>query len=130
MSEPTDTMTSTGENWESSPSRSPGVPATRIFSVADCGASWRGTISPHIPRCSPRQRGSRLVLGRRLGDLGLVWQRPYTQVLDTSRGIPWTRWYVGGQFNYVETALDKRAEGASADKLALIWEGEEGAVRG
>src|SRR5437899_1717568 len=27
-------------------------------------------------------------------DLELVWQRPYTQVMDTSRGIPWTRWYV------------------------------------
>src|SRR5262245_60407852 len=26
-------------------------------------------------------------------DLGFVWQRPYTAVMDTSRGIPWTRWY-------------------------------------
>ena len=24
-------------------------------------------------------------------DLGLVWQRPYTQVMDTSRGVPWGR---------------------------------------
>lgn len=62
-------------------------------------------------------------------DLGLVWQRPYTQVLDTSRGIQWTRWYSGGQFNYVATALDQHAAGANAGKTALIWEGEDGEVR-
>ena len=61
-------------------------------------------------------------------DLGLVWQRPYTQVMDTSRGIPWTRWFTGGQFNYVVTALDQHAE-RTPDKLAIIWEGEEGEVR-
>ena len=49
-------------------------------------------------------------------DLELVWQRPYTQVMDTSRGIEWTRWFVGGQLNYTVTALDKHAEGAGADQ--------------
>ena len=62
-------------------------------------------------------------------DLELVWQRPYTQVMDTSAGIPWTRWYVGGQFNYVATALDKHAPGPHASKAALIWEGEDGEVK-
>src|SRR5579872_6179198 len=62
-------------------------------------------------------------------DLGLIWQKPYTQVMDTSRGIPWTRWYTGGQFNYVATALDKHAEGEDAARIAVIWEGEDGEVR-
>ena len=62
-------------------------------------------------------------------DLELVWQRPYTQVMDTSRGIPWTRWYVNGQFNYVATALDKHASGSGATRTAVIWEGEDGEVR-
>jgi acetyl-CoA synthetase len=62
-------------------------------------------------------------------DLGLVWQRPYTQVMDTSRGVPWTTWYTGGQFNYVATALDKHASGPNTTKAALIWEGEDGEVR-
>src|SRR5260221_1141996 len=61
-------------------------------------------------------------------DLGLVWQRPYIAVMDTSRGVPWTRWYVGGQLNYVATALDKHAA-ATPDKYAVVWEGEDGAVR-
>jgi acetyl-CoA synthetase len=62
-------------------------------------------------------------------DLGLVWQRPFAQVMDTTAGIPWTRWYVGGQFNYVATALDQHARGPRAGHTALIWEGEDGAVR-
>jgi acetyl-CoA synthetase len=61
-------------------------------------------------------------------DLGLVWQRPYTQVIDTSRGIPWTTWFTGGKFNYVGTALDKHAT-ANPGKTAVIWEGEEGQTR-
>ncbi|HEX8983220.1 MAG TPA: acetate--CoA ligase [Ktedonobacterales bacterium] len=62
-------------------------------------------------------------------DLGLVWQRPYTKVMDTSRGTAWTRWYLDGRFNYVVTALDQHAAGASATRTALIWEGEDGVVR-
>ena len=34
-------------------------------------------------------------------DLELEWYRPFEQVVDTSRGIAWPRWWVGGQFNYV-----------------------------
>ena len=62
-------------------------------------------------------------------DLGLVWQRPYTKVMDTSRGPQWTKWYVDGQFNYVVTALDQHASGDRATHAALIWEGEDGEVR-
>ncbi len=62
-------------------------------------------------------------------DLELVWQQPYTQVMDTSRGIPWTTWYRGGKFNYVATALDKHASGPDASQTAVIWEGEDGEVR-
>lgn len=62
-------------------------------------------------------------------DLELVWQRPYSEVMDTSRGIPWTRWYVDGQFNYVGTALDKHVSGSGATRMAVIWEGEDGEVR-
>jgi acetyl-CoA synthetase len=58
-------------------------------------------------------------------DLSLAWHQPYRQVMDTSRGIPWTRWYVDGKLNYVATALDKHAA-ETPDKPAVIWEGEDG----
>ncbi|MGO8949215.1 MAG: acetate--CoA ligase [Ktedonobacterales bacterium] len=62
-------------------------------------------------------------------DLGLVWQKPYSQVMDTSRGTPWTTWFGGGKFNYVASALDQHASGAESQVTALIWEGEDGEVR-
>ncbi len=57
-------------------------------------------------------------------DLGLVWQTPYERVLDTSRGVPWTTWWVGGRMNYVATALRH-----DPSRTALVFEGEDGATR-
>lgn len=62
-------------------------------------------------------------------DLDLEFYSPYQQVVDLSSGVPWARWFVGGQFNYVHNALDKHARSALRNKLALVWEGEEGEVR-
>ncbi|HEX9035571.1 MAG TPA: AMP-binding protein [Ktedonobacterales bacterium] len=61
-------------------------------------------------------------------DLGVVWRKPYSSVMDTSRGPHWTTWYKDGQLNYIDTALDKHATGASGQRHALVWEGEDGAV--
>jgi acetyl-CoA synthetase len=62
-------------------------------------------------------------------DLELVWSRPYERVLDLSRGAPWAEWFPGGGFNYVTSALDRHAAGPEADRDAVIWEGDDGAVR-
>ena len=57
-------------------------------------------------------------------DLGLVWQTPYERVLDASRGLPWTTWWVGGRLNYVTTALRH-----DPSRTALVFEGEDGVTR-
>ena len=57
-------------------------------------------------------------------DLGLVWKQPYDRVLDSSRGIPWTTWWLGGRMNFVASAL--RHDPA---RTAIIYEGEEGVTR-
>ncbi len=62
-------------------------------------------------------------------DLGLQFFEPYQQVLDLSQGAPWARWFVGGRYNYVHNALDRHATGPDAQRLAVIWEGEDGEVR-
>jgi len=61
-------------------------------------------------------------------DLGISWYQPYNKVLDTTAGIPWTRWYVGGKTNIVYNCLDRHLP-ALSEKTALIWEGEDGAAR-
>src|SRR5437899_2582825 len=59
-------------------------------------------------------------------DLRISWRAPYTHVLDTSRGIPWTTWWTGGRMNYVATAL-RHADGGG--RVAIVAETEEGTVR-
>ncbi|MGH2405079.1 MAG: acetate--CoA ligase [bacterium] len=62
-------------------------------------------------------------------DLGMEWMRPYRQVLDTSRGIAWARWFAGGQTNLVLSCLDRHVRAGRGDLPAIVWEGEDGAVR-
>lgn len=87
-----------------------GIPSLRMLqerSVADIAWFWDAVVR----------------------DLDLRFLRPYTQTLDLSQGLPWPRWFVGGRYNYVDNALDRRAAGPLANRAAVVWEGEDGAVR-
>ncbi len=61
--------------------------------------------------------------------LGLEFFEPYHTVLDDSRGIAWTRWFLGGKLNVAHNCVDRHAGGAGRDRVALIAENEEGDVR-
>ncbi|MGI8928741.1 MAG: AMP-binding protein [Candidatus Limnocylindrales bacterium] len=61
-------------------------------------------------------------------DLALTWQRKPSGILDTSRGVEWSRWWSGGAFNYAAAAVDPRAA-ADPGGAAVTWEGEDGTVR-
>ncbi|UNM99327.1 AMP-binding protein [Rhodococcus opacus] len=63
-------------------------------------------------------------------DLGLPFQSPYHEVLDTSRGIEHPDWFVGGRANVVDACLERwLADPAAADRVAVVHEAEDGAVR-
>src|SRR5437879_3001147 len=55
-------------------------------------------------------------------DLDLQFFRPYEQVVDLSRGLPWARFFVGGSYNYVHNAVDRHATGATSSRDAIVWE--------
>ena len=62
--------------------------------------------------------------------LDLRFSEPYTAVLDTSDGIAWATWFVGGRCNLASTCVDRHADDLlTRDGVALVWEGEEGTVR-
>ena len=60
--------------------------------------------------------------------LGVVWSTPYGEVMDTSAGAPFTRWFVGGRLNAYDTAVRRHAQ-TDPSRLALIAEAEPGTVR-
>jgi len=61
-------------------------------------------------------------------DLNIEWFQPYTKVLDTSLGIQWAKWFLGGKVNIVHNCLDRHIK-TRRNKIALVWEGEDGEVR-
>ncbi|MCH8022859.1 MAG: AMP-binding protein [Thaumarchaeota archaeon] len=61
-------------------------------------------------------------------DLGISWYVPYKQVMDASRGIPWTRWFLDGKINIAQNCVD-RHRNLLGDSPACIWQDEEGSQR-
>jgi acetyl-CoA synthetase len=61
-------------------------------------------------------------------DLGIEFFEPYDRVLDTSDGVPWAKWFVGGAINLAHVTCDTWAE-QTPDAVAIVWEGEDGEVR-
>jgi acetyl-CoA synthetase len=57
----------------------------------------------------------------------LDWIKPYTSVLEGTMGN--ATWFNGGQLNLCHNCVDRHANGARKDKVALLWEGEPGEVR-
>ncbi len=58
----------------------------------------------------------------------LEWFKKWDQVLDKSN-IPFYKWFVGGKINIVQNAIDRHLKTWRRNKLALIWEGENGDER-
>lgn len=58
----------------------------------------------------------------------LGWYRRWDKVLDDSNK-PFYKWFVGGKTNIVHNAIDRHVQTGRKNKLAFIWEGENGDVR-
>jgi len=55
----------------------------------------------------------------------LVWFKPWKKVLQWKP--PFAKWFVGGQLNVSYNCLDRHLNTPTANKAALIWEGEPAA---
>ena len=57
----------------------------------------------------------------------LEWFAPWTKVIEGK--LPDVQWFVGGKLNLSHNCVDRHANSARRDKVALLWEGEPGEVR-
>ena len=62
-------------------------------------------------------------------DLGIDWYEPPKQTLDLSGGAPWARWFAGARMNLAHDCVDKHVETDRRNKLAIVYEGEDGQAR-
>ncbi len=60
--------------------------------------------------------------------LNIKFNPPYEKLLDTSEGIEWSKWCVGGGLNITEMCLDRWIGTEIENQPAIIWEGEDGKV--
>ena len=57
----------------------------------------------------------------------ITWKKPFTQVLDSSNA-PFFKWFADGTLNASYNCLDRNIERGLGDKVALIFEADDGAV--
>jgi acetyl-CoA synthetase len=55
---------------------------------------------------------------------GIIWDKKFVQVLDVSQGIPWSKWFVGGQTNIYKSSVEKFAK-EKPDETAYVFVSED-----
>jgi acetyl-CoA synthetase len=63
----------------------------------------------------------------RLAREEIAWHKPFTRALDES-GAPFYKWFDDGELNVSYNCLDRNLENGNADKVAIIFEADDGAV--
>lgn len=58
----------------------------------------------------------------------LEWYEPWDKVLDDS-DKPFYKWFVGAKTNIIHNAIDRHLKTATRNKIAFVWEGENGDLR-
>lgn len=60
---------------------------------------------------------------------GLTYFKPFERVLDTSKGVQWPQWCIGGTTNIAYNCMERTLARGDAGKQAIFWEGEDGETR-
>ncbi|MHB8489575.1 MAG: AMP-binding protein [Candidatus Dormibacteria bacterium] len=61
-------------------------------------------------------------------DIGVEWTRRFDTAMDTSPGLPWTRFWSGGTLNLAHNAVTRWAQRVP-ERKAVVWEGDDGSTR-
>jgi acetyl-CoA synthetase len=65
---------------------------------------------------------------RRMANENLRWRKPFSRVLDESQA-PFYKWFDDGELNVSENCIDVHLTNGNAEKTALIFEADDGAVQ-
>ena len=58
-------------------------------------------------------------------DIGIIWDQPYSKILDVSKGIAWSKWFVNGKTNIYKSSVEKFVK-LSPQKIAYHFVSEDG----
>jgi len=58
-------------------------------------------------------------------DIGIIWDVPYSKIMDVSKGIAWSKWFIGGKTNIYKSSVEKFTK-YTPEKIAYYFESEDG----
>lgn len=58
-------------------------------------------------------------------DIGIIWDKPYKKIIDVSRGIQWSKWFIDGKLNIYNSCVEKFVK-QSPNKTAYYFVSEDG----
>lgn len=106
------------------------VPTPELIARSRLSAFIRKVGESSFDRLAARADADPAWLMREVFDFcDFRFYQPYRQMLDTSRGIEWARWCVGGTTNIVLNCLDRHRTTPAWDQIFLVWEGEDARAR-
>ncbi len=102
------------------------LPTPRLVAESNLTAFLREVDSPDYETLLARAEADPAWLMQQVFEFcDLRFYEPYTRLLDTSDGIEWAHWCVGGTTNIVLNCLDRHRGSAAWEQTFLVWEGED-----
>ncbi|WP_029461532.1 acetate--CoA ligase [Serpentinimonas barnesii] len=100
----------------------------RVFepSAATVAAARVGGMKAYHALCAEAEQDFEGFWAR-LARAGLVWHKPFTQVLDESNK-PFYKWFQDGELNASANCLDRHIGTPTEHKTAIIFEADDGSV--
>jgi len=102
------------------------LPTPETLAQSNLGAFIRRTGEPDLQALSRRADADPAWLMQQVFEFcDFRFYKPYEQMLDTSRGIEWARWCVGGTTSIVLNCIDRHRGTPAWEQPFLVWEGED-----
>ncbi|WP_367394569.1 acetate--CoA ligase [Cupriavidus sp. Agwp_2] len=100
----------------------------RVFNPPESFASQAAipSMEAYQALCEEAERDYEGFWARHAREL-LHWNKPFTKVLDESNA-PFYKWFEDGQLNASYNCLDRNLENGNADKVAIVFEADDGTV--
>jgi len=65
----------------------------------------------------------------KIAEENITWQKKWEKVLAYDFSVPFVKWFIGGKLNASFNCLDRHVSTPTKDKVAIIWESDEGNSR-
>jgi acetyl-CoA synthetase len=102
------------------------TPSQALIEQSRLAAFIRQTGEPDFDALSAHaQRDPAWLMAQVFRFCDFRFYKPYERMLDTSRGIEWAQWCVGGTTNIVLNCLDRHRGTPAWQGTFLVWEGED-----